>query len=442
MKIKAIAHSARRQRGAQQRNLEPGLHPFAEAREYQRAVVAAKLDRMMAKPFVCALDAHRDGVTCLACPRYEGAIARAASGSGDGELKVWDLASRGCAWHVEDAHSFARGVSFTKTGDHFLSCGDRSVKRWDPTSAATDVVATWTTGGTLNDVDASYVDDAGFATASAEGVVEVWDAARSKALRAYSWGSAASYRARWNPAEPTSLASCSRDRSLVLYDVRRREPVRRLVLTSKANALAWNPRDPMSLLVGREDAKAAIFDARRLDVPRCLYEDHVAPLTDVSFAPTGLEFATASSDKTLRVFKVRGDGVGRSRDVYHTHRMQALTAVRYSPDAAFLLSASDDANVRLWKAHASTRLGGPLHPSEREALDYRRALLKKHKHVDEVRRILKSRHLPKLVKKLKLKAALQKDKARRKLSNTIQHTTPGSTPTTAARETAVLTELE
>ena len=93
MKIKAIARSSRRDTEASRtamdrRNLDPKLHPFAEAREYTRAVVAAKLDRMMAKPFVCALDAHRDGVTCLACPRYEGAIGRAASGSGDGEVKV------------------------------------------------------------------------------------------------------------------------------------------------------------------------------------------------------------------------------------------------------------------------------------------------------------------------------------------------------------------
>mmetsp|Transcript_17693 Transcript_17693/g.57354 ORF Transcript_17693/g.57354 Transcript_17693/m.57354 type:complete len:230 (+) Transcript_17693:651-1340(+) len=229
---------------------------------------------------------------------------------------------------------------------------------------------------------------------------------------------------------------------MVLYDVRRSEPARRVVLSARANALAWNPRDgPTSLVVAREDAKAATFDVRNFQVPSRLYEDHVAPVVDVAFAPTGLEFATASSDKTLRVFKIRGDGVGRSRDVYHTHRMQALTAVRYTPDAAFLLSASDDANVRLWKAHASKKIG-PLHPSERQALHYREALLKKHKHMPGVRRILKSRHLPKLVKKLKVKSALQKDKQRRKLDNTIAHSRPGSAKTTPAREKAVITELE
>ena len=54
MKVKVIARSAKREiNGADpklaRRNLDPKHHPFAAAREYQRAVVAAKLDRMMAK---------------------------------------------------------------------------------------------------------------------------------------------------------------------------------------------------------------------------------------------------------------------------------------------------------------------------------------------------------------------------------------------------------
>ena len=449
MKIKALARSQRletmeRSHEMVGRNLDASVHPFAEAREFQRSIVAAKLDRMMAKPFICALDAHRDGVTCLACPRLQGSIGRAVSGAGDGALKVWDLARKECVFTEESAHSFARGVCFTMNGQEFLSCGDRSVKRWNPMMEE-KLVQTWTGvgphAGTLNDVDASFASDGGFCTASAEGFVEIWDSERTKALRAWQWGEASVYKARWNPAEITTLAGCTRDRSLILYDVRQKEPIRKVVLSAKANALAWNPRDPLSLVVGREDAKAALFDVRFLKVPKCLYEDHVSPITDITFAPTGLEFATASADKTLRVFKVRGDGVGRSRDVYHTHRMQALTAVRYSPDATYILSASDDANVRLWKAQASKKIG-PLHPRERDAINYRTALLQKHKHMPDVKRIVRSRHLPKLVKKLKAKSNLQKDKEKRKLSQTVKHSRPGSATTTPAREKSVIRELE
>jgi len=38
------------------------IHPFQGAREYQRALNAAKMEKIFAKPFIQALDNHSDGV--------------------------------------------------------------------------------------------------------------------------------------------------------------------------------------------------------------------------------------------------------------------------------------------------------------------------------------------------------------------------------------------
>jgi WD repeat and SOF domain-containing protein 1 len=99
------------------RNLDPALHPFQRAREYNRAKTAAKLDRMFAKPFVASLEGHIDGVYCTAKdPR---ALSCVASGSGDGAVVVWSLAARE-ALHKIKAHKgqvadicFAAGSSGT-----------------------------------------------------------------------------------------------------------------------------------------------------------------------------------------------------------------------------------------------------------------------------------------------------------------------------------------
>jgi WD repeat and SOF domain-containing protein 1 len=64
------------------RNLDPLQHPFARARERTRAVNAAKLARMFAKPFVGALAGHIDAVEVLARP--PGDLSALASGSWDG----------------------------------------------------------------------------------------------------------------------------------------------------------------------------------------------------------------------------------------------------------------------------------------------------------------------------------------------------------------------
>lgn len=64
------------------RNLDPSLHPFAQAREYTRALNAVKVDRIFAKPFVGALEGHTDGVYVLEMDPERGNLV--ASGAGDG----------------------------------------------------------------------------------------------------------------------------------------------------------------------------------------------------------------------------------------------------------------------------------------------------------------------------------------------------------------------
>lgn len=64
------------------RNLDPLMHPFARARERNRALNAAKMDRLFAKPFVGALEGHIDAVEVLC--KKPGSLSTVASGSWDG----------------------------------------------------------------------------------------------------------------------------------------------------------------------------------------------------------------------------------------------------------------------------------------------------------------------------------------------------------------------
>lgn len=118
------------------RNLDPALHPFARSREYTRAVTAAKLDRMFAKPFVASLEGHADGIYSLTKDE-SGALGRVASGSGDGEVRVWDLGGQRTVWNVENAHrGMVKGVAFSHpmVGEEGrvekkVGAGERGVKR-------------------------------------------------------------------------------------------------------------------------------------------------------------------------------------------------------------------------------------------------------------------------------------------------------------------------
>lgn len=88
-KIKALSRSLDVHAPARQgdpaplsRNLDPALHPFDKPREYTRALNAAKLDRLFAKPFVGALEGHIDGIYSIA--KDTNRLNVVASGSGDG----------------------------------------------------------------------------------------------------------------------------------------------------------------------------------------------------------------------------------------------------------------------------------------------------------------------------------------------------------------------
>lgn len=58
----------------------------------------------------------------------------------------------------------------------------------------------------------------------------------------------------------------------------------------------------------------------------------------------------------------------------------------YTGDARFILSGSDDGNVRIWKARASDKLG-IVAGRERAAQEYRAKLREKWKHDPEVGKI-------------------------------------------------------
>ena len=45
------------------------IAPCAAVLQYQRALVATKMERMFAKPFVGAMDGHSDSVNCCATSR-------------------------------------------------------------------------------------------------------------------------------------------------------------------------------------------------------------------------------------------------------------------------------------------------------------------------------------------------------------------------------------
>jgi WD40 repeat protein len=79
---------------------------------------------------------------------------------------------------------------------------------------------------------------------------------------------------------------------------------------------------------------------------------HQSFVLHAAFSPDGRRVATASRDKTLRIWDV---ATGKQIAVLRGHHSE-LDSVAFSPDGARIVSASVDGTVRVWAARASSAL--------------------------------------------------------------------------------------
>lgn len=246
---------------------------------------------------------------------------------------------------------------------------------------------------------------------------------------------------RYNPVESNILASAGSDRSVTLYDVRAELPIRRMVLSMRTNDISWNPIEAMNFVTANDDHNCYTYDMRKLSERGAMtvHKDHTAAVMSVDYSPTGQEFATGSYDKTIRIFP---HTIGKSREVYHTKRMQRVFAVNFSLDGAYIVSGSDDGDVRVWKSERSRPLK-PLFRNEQEKIASSEKLIERYQGLHEVRKIAKKRHLPSHVRSMQNTKAIMAESRKRKEKNMRRHTRPENREKKVAdRKKNIIRELE
>lgn len=453
------------------RNLDPALHPFERAREYQKALTATKMERMFAKPFVGQLgDGHRDAVYSIA--RNFDTLNRIATGAGDGVIKYWNIKARKEYVSFKAHYGRVSGLIVTPNG-RLLSCGhDKNIKMWsvkdedfkskprklkqlDDVEAldseleseeeedeeedednqennesevnTNGLIKTYLGANAFDSIDHHFSKNL-FVTGGSN--IELWDSNRSNPISNLTWGADNIITVRFNNVEKDIFASAGTDNSVVLYDIRTNSPTQKIVSTLKTNAISFNPLSAYNFVCASEDSNIYGYDSRNLSRSTNVYKDHVSAVTDVDYSPTGKEIVSGSYDRTIRIFN---NYEGHSREVYHTKRMQHVDCVKYSLDSKFIFSGSDDCNIRIWRSVAWERTHVKS-TRERNKLEYDAKLKEKFKFMPEIRRISKHRHVPIGIKKDADSRRIQVDSLKRKQQNDRRHSKPGSKPFKPERE--------
>ncbi|KAK7853261.1 uncharacterized protein LOC112013272 [Quercus suber] len=445
MKVKAISRSTdeftrERSNDLQRvfRNYDPNLRPQEKAVEYVRALNAAKLEKIFGRPFVGAME-HNEAISCMA--KNPNHLKGIFAGSEDGDIRLWDITSRRTVRKFPGHRGAVRGLTASTDGSRLVSCGaDCIIRRWtvpveDSSDDSVKPEDFHISKNAYWGVDHQWKGDQ-FATVGAQ--VDIWNHTSNAPVRSFQWGTDTVISVRFNPGHPDLLATSASDRSITLYDVKTTIPIKKLIMQTKTNSIAWNPMEPMNFTAANEDGNCYSYDLRKLNEATMVHTDHAAAVMDIDYSPTGREFVTGSYDRTVRIFRYNG---GHSREIYHTSRMQRVFCIKFSCDASYVISGSDDYNLRLWKAMASEQLGVLL-PREKKRHEYDEALKNRYKHLPEVKRILRHRHLPLPIYKAAALRRTMTEAARKKEERRKAHSAPGSISTKPLRKRRIVKEVE
>jgi WD40 repeat protein len=293
----------------------------------------------------------RSRVTGLAVSP-DGRRLAAATALGGAELRP--LSGRGPPIPVGPA-SGTRGLAWSRRGSVLAVAGADGVLRIaDP--ATGKVVRSVTTTGLATGLDVSP-DGSRIAVAGTVGVIVY--ASRTGAKIVQLRNDDTTSAVAFDPRNPARLADATADYkdngALSLLKVRSDgTPFLRFALPNSARVVAFSPDGRLLLGATLADTTVKLFDIARRREVRDLF-GHTGRVTAAAFSPDGRLVATASVDRTVRIWDPATGS--QLRVIDHAN---PVTGVAFTPGGRDVVSGDDRGTVRVWDACTGCRNAAAL----------------------------------------------------------------------------------
>jgi WD40 repeat protein len=261
--------------------------------------------------------------------------------AGDGTAKLWDLDATQARGRFSHPRRFLC-VAISPDGQHLaFGSEDRTIRiRNVATNQEVAVLK-----GHEGKVSSLFFGTDFLISGSDDGTIRWWNGAHQKQLASFNVGKGAGPVAF--SANGKRLAAALPGDTVALWDIAMPENPReigRFRLASPASCLALSPDGAKLAVAGAHGAQIDLYAGDTL-TKELSFKGHLDRINAVAFSPDGKQLASASEDRTARVWEVTG---GASLFLLQGHFPGGLRSLAFSRDSRRLATGGDDNSVRVW----------------------------------------------------------------------------------------------
>ncbi|KIK36664.1 hypothetical protein CY34DRAFT_499139 [Suillus luteus UH-Slu-Lm8-n1] len=266
----------------------------------------------------------------------------------DGSLRLWDLESSaqiGKDWRVGTFHVKLRSIALSPNGKIVASGGDDGkVRLWNVKMRK--VVAKSRGRAGIVSALCWSADGERLASGSWDGTARIWDIDSGKHVLTIKTGHIRAWAVMYSPDLSKLATGGYKENAVKIWDAKTGELLNTFEHNTIVRCLAWTS-DGKKFISNAFD-QIRIFDTATWQQIAIL-EGHALSVTAISLSPNDRLLASASSDKTARLWNL-DTNLPVGPPLYHG---QSLYSAALSPDRKVLVTTCEDTHsVYVWDVHS------------------------------------------------------------------------------------------